>query len=121
MKTVKIKAGERKKIISKFSDSLARSYHFSAQSADDAALSGRIEVQGSQWLLPKNPVFLDLTSNNQVDKGAWDTIYKVYVIPDIDVEISLQGAAPRKWWFYFLALSIATIIAMGIILIIVSA
>ncbi len=113
MKTITIQAGERKKIISVLSNSIPADYPFRAECDKEKKLTGKIEVCGSQWLLPKPPILYDLKTDNLVHKGAWDSIYRVYVAPDVDVTISLPGFQPRKKWLYFLLLTISAIIGIA--------
>lgn len=98
MTTIDIKAGERKRILSKFSNSMDMTYHFTV--AATGAISGVVEVKGSNWLLPKQPVLQDLKADNAVRKGMWDTLFSVYVIPDTDVTITLVGSPNKRAWIY---------------------
>ncbi len=90
MPSTQIKAGERKRILYRFGNSLQTDYAFSATPKDDSRpVSGTIEVKGSGWLSPKPATNQSLQSQNRVFKGAWDTFYSVYVTPDVDVEVTL--------------------------------
>lgn len=101
MKVIHIKANEKKRIISQFSNSLRQTHNFSAESVGDAKdPSGLIEVKGSNWLLPKDIVPLDLKRENSVDKGAWDTFYSVHVTPETDTKITLTSSPVKNIWLY---------------------
>ncbi len=114
MKTIAIKAGERIKIISVISNSVPADYSISAKcEKEEDTLSGKVEIRGSQWLFPQPPIFNDLKENQLVHKGAWDSLFNVYVTPDVDVTISLPGFQPRKKWLYFLLLAISAIIGIA--------
>ncbi len=87
-----IKAGERSRILHRFSNSLAQTYRFSARPLLEAGeVSGEVEVQGSAWLFAKEPVTQPLQADNSVQKNMWDTRYSVYVTPTQDVEITLHA------------------------------
>ena len=117
MKTIKIRSGEKKRIIRQFSNSLQQTYSFSAKPVDpDAAISGVVEVQGSNWLFPKPPLKLELKRENLVEKGMWDTFYSVYVIPNNDVEIVLKPTRTNRLWIYLLVVLIVLALASALIL-----
>jgi len=117
MKTIKIRSGERKRIIRQFSNSLQQTYSFSAKPVEpDTAISGIVEVQGSKWLFPKPPLKLDLKRENLVEKGMWDTFYSVYVIPGTDVEIALKPTRTNRLWIYLVIVVIILGLASALIL-----
>ncbi len=116
MKTVSIKAGEHKRVIYRFSNSLQETYHFKAEPinpADD--LSGIIEISGSNWLFPKPSVKENLMRENSVSKGAWDSLYSVYVVPDVDVNISFSGSDQPNLKFLLLIAGLIAIAALSIV------
>lgn len=92
MKTIDIKAGQRTRLISRFSNSVPTAYQFKAEALPAAGhlsgpVSGIIEIKGSNWLFPKAAAEQPLQPANAVEKTMWDTFYKVYVTPDTDVRI----------------------------------
>jgi len=94
MKTLEISAGKRTRILRNFSNSIPMTYNFSAESMakgkskkKSKIVSGKIEVRGSKWIFPRQPLILDLKSNNLIKKRAWDSFYSIYVTPDIDTRI----------------------------------
>ncbi len=94
MKTIDVRAGERTRIIRRFSNSLNVTYPFSAEPLEPSdAVSGTIEVAGSNWIFPKAPMTSALRAENSVAKGMWDTFYSVYVTPDCDVRITFDKSS----------------------------
>lgn len=92
VKRIVVKAGERKRIIHRLFSSIATTYRFSAEPlAPGEPLSGTVEVNGSRWLFPRAPVRQPLVAHNSVEKGFWDTLYRVEIIPDHDTVITRVG------------------------------
>lgn len=117
MKIIEVKAGERKRIVRSLSNSMQKTYNFAAEPvADGQVLSGTIEVKGSRWIFPKAPYMQKLEENNSVEKGVWDTIYSVYVIPECDVRIMFIDARLRNIAIYLTLAIFITIIAIIFIL-----
>lgn len=115
MKTIHVKAGEKKRIILQFSNSLRQSHNFTAEPiGTDADPSGLIEVKGSNWLLPKPVVPIDLKRENTVDKGAWDTFYSVYVTPETDTKITVTSSPVKNLWLYLVGALIIVAIASSL-------
>ncbi len=115
MKTIDVKAGERKRIIFQFSNSLRQNHNFIAEPmGDQSDPSGLIEVKGSNWLLPKDVVPLDLKHRNTVEKGAWDTFYSVYVTPKTDIKITLTSSPVKNMWLYIIGALIIVAIASSL-------
>jgi hypothetical protein len=85
-----IRAGERVRVIHRFSSSLAQTYTLLVEPTPPGGpVAGTVEVHGSRWLFPKPAVTLPLTAETTVDKGYWDTRYSVYVTPDHDVTVTI--------------------------------
>jgi len=113
MKIIEVKAGERKRIIRRLSSSMQKTYHFAAEPVTEGeVLSGTIEVKGSRWIFPKAPVIQKLEENNTVEKGMWDTIYSVYVIPECDMKIMFIDARLRNIAIYLTLAIFITAIAI---------
>ena len=88
---IRIGKGEHRRIISRFSNSVPMSFAFRADPVDAGdELSGAVEIRGSRWIFPKAVVRQDLKPENRVFKTAWDTLYRVSVIPDCDVTITME-------------------------------
>ena len=91
MKTIQIHAGKPTKIISKFSNSLTITYHFTASNAvGNNPPSGIVEVKGSNWIFPKPSKIQPLQKENYVTKTMWDVFFNVYVTSDHEVTITLN-------------------------------
>ncbi len=116
MKIIEVKAGERRRIICSFSNSTQKTYHFRAETPGGGGnVSGIIEVRGSRWLFPKPPVTRKLEAENHVDKGMWDTLFSVFVIPDCDVKITMTGSHFTNLLIYMAMASVIIAIA-GLVL-----
>ncbi len=116
MTTVSMKAGERKRVVYRFSNSLQETYHFTATPVNPTDnVSGLVEISGSNWLFPKPSITQDLMSENSVSKGAWDTLYSVYVVPDVDVNISFSGSDQPNLKFLLLIAGLIAIAALSIV------
>ncbi len=114
MATIKIKAGERARIIRRFSSSIVATYKFSADPVDSCDdLSGNVEVKGSRWLFPKPAETQKLGRQNSVNKGMWDTFYSIYVVPDVDVYITLPKFGIRSLWIYTALVVLIFVFAAG--------
>ncbi len=112
MKSIQIKAAEKKRIIFQFSNSLLQTYNFTARALDEnEEPSGIIEVKGSNWLLPKPAVNFDLRPQNSVEKGVWDTFYSVYVTPKTDIEIELTSSPVKNLWLYLIIIMVIVAVA----------
>jgi len=115
MKTIHVKAGERKRIIVQFSNSLKQTHNFIAEPVgSDSDPSGLIEVKGSNWLFPKPVIPLDLKRENAVDKGAWDTFYSVHVTPKTDTKITITSSKVKNIWIYLIIVLVIVAIASSI-------
>lgn len=118
MATIEIKAGERKRIIRKFSSSIVATYEFSAEPVNSTdTLSGTVEVKGSRWLFSKPAETQDLQQQNSVHKGMWDTLYSVYVVPGVDINITLPASRIGPLWMYITIAVFIIILAVGLLII----
>lgn len=120
MKEVRIRQGERVRIVQKRSSSLSQSIEFEVLS-DDAATSpgGTVEVDKSGWLLRKKPVAHPLQRHNSFKKGWLDNHYALYVTPDSDVTIRLTRGQDRInlviVFVLLIALAVTSVIFMAIL------
>ena len=104
------------RIIHKFSNSLLATYQFEVEPVvASEKVTGIVEIKGSNWLVPKPVVEQDLSPNNSVEKGMWDTIYSVYVVPDVDVRVKVGGANFSKMMPIFLFALAVTGIALAVL------
>ncbi len=86
--TIQIQAGQTAKIISKFSNSIPATYHFSATTATGGdAPTGTVEIKASTKAVVTQP----LAAENSVSKSMFDATYSVHVTPDQDVTITMGG------------------------------
>ena len=108
MKSIEIKAGQRTRIISKFSGSIPTDFKFSAAATNGSStVSGRVEVKGSNWIFPKPAISQPLSQDNLVRKGAWDSFFNVYITPDVDVRIEVpKSSMILHWIIIVLAISV---------------
>ncbi len=121
MTTLEIKAGERKRIIRKFSSSIVATYKFSVEPVNPSEdISGTVEIKGSNWLFPKPAETQELQQQNSVEKGMWDTFYSVFVTPDVDVNISMPKSGIGYLWIYIAIAVFITIFAAGLVIITMS-
>ncbi len=120
MKTINVKAGDRVRVIHKFSNSLQTTYQFEAEPVNAGEeLSGIVEINGSNWLFPKPSITQKFLKSNLVEKGMWDTFYSVYVVPDCDVRVTSTGSNSSKMWLYLII--VAAVIAVAVVPILLSA
>jgi hypothetical protein len=92
MRQYTIAAGERKRILHLYSDSIPTTIKFRAEPlAGNQPVTGQIEVSGSKWLFAKPSTFQPLEANNGVPKGMWDTNFSLYVTPDQDCQITFDS------------------------------
>ena len=93
MKEIVVRAGERQRVIHRFSSSLSQTFSFDTEPlAGPGSVSGTVEVKGSRWLFGKEPAVLELQPTMTVQKGFWDTLYSVFITPDQDVKVTLHRA-----------------------------
>ncbi len=97
-----IKAGETTRIIRRVAHNMPQSFTFTARALNGESVSGAVKVQGSSGPFPKRATTQDLQVENEVSKGAWDTLYSVYVTPDQDVEIAQSGGEGGKLFIFLI-------------------
>ena len=115
--TIDVKAGERKRILHRFSNAMQATYRFAAEPAGSGELSGSVEVEGSRWIFRKPAVIQPLQRDNSVEKGMWDSRYGVYVIPDNDVTITMKNSDYPKLRLSILIAMVIVGAAPGIVVI----
>ena len=54
-------------------------------------LAGSVEIKGSNWIFPKAIERLPLQPTNTFTASVLDTFFSVYVIPEVDIVISLPS------------------------------
>ena len=94
MKTIDLRAGERVRVLHRFSSSIPQTFTFGVEPLEGTMVSGTVEVCGSRWLRRTDPVVLPLAATVVVNKGFWDTIWEVFVTPDQDVQVTVHRGRP---------------------------
>lgn len=88
---ITIPVGQRTRIIHRTFSSIPATICFDARGVADGDLpAGTLEIQGSNWVFPKDAVFTPLQTANCVEKGYWDTFYSVYVIAETDLVVTVD-------------------------------
>lgn len=92
MQKLQIAAGCKRQIVRRQFSSLVTTYTFDAAPIlPNSYLTGTVEIKGSNWIFPKSIERVPLQPSNTVTAGVWDTFFSIYVIPEIDVVISLPS------------------------------
>ncbi len=104
---IKLPAGKRTLVFRRVSSSIPMDYRFRVFTENGEAVSGTLEVQGSQWIFPKPVQKTALKSDNTVSAGYWDTFFSVYMTADTDAKVEAPKRSSMKWiWILLLILSI---------------
>jgi hypothetical protein len=118
MREIELKAGEKRKIFSRRGSSLAETIEFGAEVIDSGEeLSGTVEVRHSGWIFRKPPRRQALTERNEIEKGAWDTVFSIWVTADVDARIRLEGSKGMRLFWIIIALSMLAIAIAGVAII----
>ena len=118
MKEIRIKSGEAKKVFSRACSSIPETIEFDAASINPAeTVSGTVEIRGSSWIIPKKPIPYPLHPNNSFEKGLMDSNYALYVIPDVDVKITMKKSTSWRLFWWVIAVAMAVVLIAGVIII----
>ena len=91
-----IAAGQRVRIARRNFSSVSTIIEFGAEPIQPGdRVSGTVERLGSRWILGRTHTQTPLLGVNRVHKAFWDTLFDVYVTPDIDVEITTPRSSLR--------------------------
>ena len=114
---IEIRAGEEKKIFSRVSSSISETIVFDVQpvNADDA-LEGRIEIRGSSVIIPKKPQPRPLQSHNEIEKGMMDSNFAIWVLPDVDVRLTMEGSSSMRLFWLIIIAAMVTVAIAGVII-----
>jgi hypothetical protein len=94
MAGVPARGGVRTRLVARRFSSVPATISFEAVPLDGGEdVGGRIEVIGSRWVFPRQPVVTGLARHNTVSKGFWDTFYRVFVTADRDVRLIVRAGA----------------------------
>lgn len=119
MKELRMAAGCKTRIIHRQFSSLVTTYTFDAAPAIEGGyLAGTVEIRGSSWIFPKSATQMPLQSQNTVTAGYWDTFFAVYVIPEVDVVITLPSKSFGSW--LWLILLMAVVVGGAIVLVLLT-
>lgn len=111
-----LNAGETTRILRRVAHNMPQSFGFRARALNGENVSGEVKVQGSSGPFSKPATTQPLRAENEVSKGAWDTLYSVYVTPDQDAEITLDTAEGGKLFIWLIMGLLVFGIAAGIML-----
>jgi hypothetical protein len=106
-----IRANERQRILHLVSDSIPQQVRFEATAVAGGPVSGTVEVAGSRWLFSKLPTRQPLQADNRVRKGAFDSLFSIYVTPDQDTRIAMRS---RHFTARMLVWVLLAVAALGI-------
>lgn len=87
-KTIKIKTGERVKVINRSFSSVSMTYKFQAQPMDSNKLDGEIELAVRHLFFAQPVKYYPLEETNEIKAGLWDTFVNVYITANSDLEIT---------------------------------
>lgn len=110
---ITIPAGQRTRIIHRTFSSIPATICFDACGIADGDLpAGTLEIQGSNWVFPKDAVFTPLQATNCVEKGYWDTFYSVYVTAETDLVVTVdRSPGGAGVWLVLAALVVVALAA----------
>lgn len=113
MRTVVAKKGERTCILRIISDSIPQRARFGARPLDgDGPVGGTVEVERWTFLRgTRTPETYALQPENRVQKGFWDTSFKIFVTPDRDAEIQFRTRHFSAGWLF---LVLALVLLLGV-------
>lgn len=117
MKEIQITAGCKTRIIRRQFSSLSTVYTFKViPTIQDSYLAGTVEIKGSDWIFPKPAQRIPLQSSNTVVAGVWDTFFSVYVLPEVDVVVTMPSKSfGGLLWLMGLAL-VVVVVAIALFL-----
>ncbi len=94
-------------------------FSVSRSSGEGQQVAGRVEVKGSNWIFSKEIQSFPLDEKITVHAGYWDTFFKVWVIPEHDVEVTMdRRGGSAIFWLLLIALVVvilAAVLAMALI------
>ncbi len=113
---IEIKAGERKKVLSRKFSSVPMEYEFSVKSVDGQALSGTVEVEMTKTIFRNESLKFPLQAQHIIKATLWDTFMDVYVTADTDVQIEMpkrsMNAKPVIIGLILVVVALASVIMM---------
>jgi hypothetical protein len=96
-RSITIDAGQRVRVIRRRFNSVPSLFEFAADAARPGeTVSGIVERVGSRWILGRTVDRFPLEPVVRIHKGFWDTLFDVYVTPDVDVNVTAHRATLRS-------------------------
>jgi len=118
MREIEIKRGRATKIFSRVCSSIPELIEFEAEPMRPGEeIHGMIEIRGSSWIIAKKPIPQPLEKSNRIKKGYMDSNFAIYVIPDVDVRITMAGSRNWRLFWLIIALSMVAVLASGLVII----
>ena len=116
-KIIRVRSGEKVTIFRRTFSSVPIDFHFHASALDGGQPDGEIEIRGSEWIFPKQPISRPLQKDNVVHAGFWDTFFTVSVIAHDEVEISTpKGRANLSRWIVWSVIVVMVIAVVTFLL-----
>lgn len=115
-KSIKISAGERRKILSRSFSSIPIEYQFRAYTVDDGEIDGEIEIRRRQLIFPAVVERIPLQKENTLVAGYWDTFVSAYV--EANQDLIIEGSQ-RSFKYFWLIILIASIVVLASVLLMI--
>jgi|GEM_PF-2472614 len=87
--TIEIKAGEKMELLRRSFSSVPMTYEFTASTADDSELVGRVELHATRTLRGKQVKSVKLQAHNSVKASMWDTFFTIFVVAENELHVTL--------------------------------
>ena len=114
---IEIRAGEQKKIFSRFSSSIPETVVFDVEPVNAGeSLQGMVEVRGSSIIIPRKPVAHPLEVHNEIEKGMVDSNFAIWVLPEVDVRVTMEGSASMRLFWLIIIAAMVTVAIAGVII-----
>ncbi len=112
-KILHLKAGERKRIIHRFSNNIPVRFSLKFRPTGNTALQGTLEVHRSALLLDNKLENYPLEEQMVLETAYWDAFYSVFVTPEVDMSLELSSAG-AKWlkWLTLIAVLVAVLASL---------
>jgi hypothetical protein len=92
-----IDAGRRVRVARRRFNSVPSEFEFTVDPVRlGDRVSGTVERVGSRWILGRTVDRFPLEPVVRIHKGFWDTLFDVYVTPDVDVNVTAHRATLRS-------------------------
>jgi hypothetical protein len=116
--SITIDAGQRVRVIRRRFNSVPSLFEFAVDAARPGeTVSGIVERVGSRWILSRTRDTLPLEPVVGIHKGFWDTLFDVYVTPNVDVVVTAPHASLRS---RVLVIGVVAIVMIAVVMIALS-